>query len=64
MFVGGNKCIYLLLVILFRARLVRNESSDDKIDKGTELLDKEYGVRYASECEGRYNMSSLMMSYP
>lgn len=50
----GNKCIYLLLLLMIflNAKLVRNEETK-KVDRETELLDKEYGVRYASECEGK-----------
>lgn len=46
-----RKCIlslYLTLVL----ELISGEASED--DKETELLDKEYGVRYASACEGEY----------
>lgn len=54
MYILSNSCIYyLLLVSFFQTRLVHGVEKK-KNDKETELLDKEYGVRYASECEGRY----------
>lgn len=43
-----NPCIYSLLIILLLAT-----SFTGAEDAELELLDKEYGVRYASACEGR-----------
>lgn len=49
-------CIYLL-VSVFIPKITSETGQTDEADAGhrdteTELLDKEYGVRYADACEG------------
>lgn len=48
-----NLCILTIFVAANQA-----EEGSKKSDSGhteTELLDKEYGVKYASACEGKYS---------
>lgn len=53
-------CIYALLLLSIPPIIKSSEDADDKAqtadleksDTGTDLLDKEYGVKYASACEG------------
>lgn len=47
--VRDNQCIYFPLVFT----LFISQSTIAK-DVETELLDKEYGVKYASACEGKF----------
>lgn len=58
-------CIFIVIVTLHP----RSSTQDDDNNKGdtkthndheTELLDKEYGVKYASACEGNYQFYSLI----
>lgn len=54
-----NICIYVLLSIIIPETIANKPAKDDDStqvvsgDKEAELLDKEYGVRYANNCEGK-----------
>lgn len=51
-----NLCILTIIVTLCQAIFTYCEKDEIKTheDTETELLDKEYGVRYASACEGKF----------
>lgn len=63
-----NPCIFLIVLIFIpiiysvdasKDEVNKPQSSDIKpSDSETELLDKEYGVRYADACEGKRKLSS------
>lgn len=48
-----NSCILIITIAL--TQIFTNANEDKSGDKETELLEKEYGVKYASACEGKFN---------
>lgn len=59
MVILSNKCIYIPFIISALINCIgaeKGDNSETPNDTETELLDKEYGVKYASACEGKLNI--------
>lgn len=56
-------CIFIVIVALYPKSSTEDEDKNKENtpnDHETELLDKEYGVKYASACEGNYRLYSFI----
>lgn len=56
-----DKICYLILPLAFGIIAAGEDEKETRAPKDqTDLLDKEYGVRYANECEGKISRDMMM----